>query len=99
MTEKALVIGNTYFSLMYADRHLLIPEIQTLVYLGRSQTDAGIPIHLFQHGWSYHNDGNWEKMYPERKQQFDEVPLFFFEVGNFDFKQCNLLTFPSSGTR
>ena len=84
MDERALEIGRTYFSLMYADDKLAIPLIDTLIYLGPDQTDSGDSIHLFQHAWSHHNEGNWNQMSPEQQQEYEEAPLVSFPVGNIE---------------
>jgi hypothetical protein len=84
MDRHSLVIGNTYFSLMYIDDALSIPEIETFVYLGRSDVaSSGQPsraVHLFQYAASYLGDGNWNKMPAEHKEQFEAAPVVFFEL-------------------
>jgi hypothetical protein len=85
--EQSLEIGKIYFSLLYLDENLAIPEIQTLVYLGRVQTDSidsPKTIHLFQFADSYFSDGNWNELSVETKKEFNETPLMFFELGNID---------------
>ena len=84
MDEQALVKGGTYFSLMYADEQLKVPEIETLVYLGPTKTDDGEPIHLFQRAWSFHNQGNWDEMSQEDQAEYEETPLLSFPVGNIE---------------
>lgn len=44
-----LVVGNCYFRVWYYDNDLIIPSIETLLYLGPEQDENGVEIWLFQH--------------------------------------------------
>ena len=69
---------------MYADEALLLPEIETLIYLGPDQTDSGDSIHLFQLAWSHYNEGDWNQMSEEQRRAYEEVPLVSFPSGNIE---------------
>jgi hypothetical protein len=69
---------------MYADEDLSLPEIETLIYLGRTKTDDAAPIHLFQRAWSYHNEGDWDQMSQEQRAEYEEIPLVYFPVGSVE---------------
>ena len=88
MDEEALVIGNTYFAVFYADEKLRIPEIQTLIYLGRdpSQDDERFPrvLHAFQRAWSFVNHGNWLHLTREVRAAVGEDPVIHFERGQME---------------
>ncbi|HEX8611482.1 MAG TPA: hypothetical protein VF800_09365 [Telluria sp.] len=49
--------GNLYFMLNYFDEDLLIPELQTLVFLGRDVTGGGDSLLYFQDIQSYTTRG------------------------------------------
>jgi hypothetical protein len=88
MDRQPLVIGNTYFSLMYIDDALSVPEIETLVYLGRSNVassgGSSRAVHLFQYAASYLGDGNWNEMPAEKKEQLQAPPVVFFELEHIE---------------
>jgi hypothetical protein len=76
--EKALEIGNTYFTVFYADRQLKQPVVKTYIYLGldQSETDRQRPIeHLFQTARSFHQQGNWNQMSEAERSEYDVAPL------------------------
>ena len=85
LDEQSLEIGKVYFSLLYLDENLTVPEIKTLVYLGLVQTDSiDTPktIHLFQFADSYFSDGNWKELSDETKKEYEDAPLMFFNLGD-----------------
>ena len=88
MDRQPLVIGSTYFSLMYIDDALSVPEIQTLVYLGRSDVassgESSRAVHLFQYAASYFGDGNWIEMPAEQKKRFEAAPVVYFELEHIE---------------
>lgn len=52
MASIALVVGNTYYRVTYADRDLTMPSIQPMVYIGEGG-EVGEAIHAFQGTVSY----------------------------------------------
>lgn len=88
MDRQPLVVGNTYFSLMYIDDALCIPEIKTLVYLGRadvaSNGESSRAVHLFQYAASFLGDGSWNEMSAEQRKQLEAVPVVFFELDHIE---------------
>ncbi|QNN47460.1 hypothetical protein H9L17_04800 [Thermomonas brevis] len=53
MSNLALVIGNTYYRVTYADRDLTMPGVEPLVYIGDGTGETGEPFHAFQDTVSY----------------------------------------------
>ena len=86
--EVGLEVGETYFSIFYADEALLHPIFETLVYLGPEMIDdegAGpVPGHLFQYASSFHSDGNWKEMTDIEREAFDEPPVVTYEDAHID---------------
>lgn len=80
MKASVLVIGRTYFRLMFADRDLTMPRVEPLVYLGEVADDGGTHGFAFQDTTSYvlHGSGL------EGDEQHEEIVLYFLpesEVG------------------
>ena len=88
MDEKTLVIGDTYFAVFYADQKLCIPEIQTLIYLGRDPPSDSpqFPhvLHLFQRAWSFVAHGNWLHLTSEQRAAAGDDPIVNFVRGELD---------------
>jgi hypothetical protein len=81
--EVTLEVGETYFSVFYADQKLLHPIFETLIYLGPDSSSQE-PAHLFQYAKSFHSDGNWNEMTPAQRAEFDEPPTTSFEAAHID---------------
>ena len=83
----SLQIGETYFSVFFADEALCRPLVETLVYLGPENLDgdaSSVPGHLFQHAESFWRDGNWKDMTDAEREVFDEAPVVTFEAEHID---------------
>jgi hypothetical protein len=73
MNDSALIPGQTYYRLTFADPDMTMPGIEPLVYIGRHESD-GKMLHTFQDTISY----TWVGRYPGpfRPDQDMEVSLY-----------------------
>ena len=71
---RTLVIGNTYFTVFYADQGCRVPVVETYVYLGSEQRE-----HVFQTARSFHQRGNWNEMTEVERAAFDPAPVLTFD--------------------
>jgi hypothetical protein len=80
MKPSALVIGRTYFRLMFADRDLTVPRVEPLVFLGEVTEEGGTNGFVFQDTDSYVHHGSGL----EGDEQHEDIVLYFLpesEVG------------------
>lgn len=72
---KELAPGGPYFTVSYRQSGSTLPNVKTLVYLGKIQVELekGKPEarFLFQHAWSYQADGNWSELPLERQREIE----------------------------
>jgi hypothetical protein len=80
MKSSALVIGRTYFRLVFADRDLTMPGVEPLVFLGEVTEEGGTQGFVFQDTLSFVEHGSGL----EGDEQHEEITLYFMpaaEVG------------------
>ena len=80
MKASTLVIGRTYFRLMFADRDLTMPGVEPLVFLGEVTEEGGSTGFAFQDTNSYVQHGSGL----EGEEQHEDIVLYFMpesEVG------------------
>jgi hypothetical protein len=80
MKASSLVIGRTYFRLMFADRDLTMPGVEPLVFLGEVTDEGGTRGFAFQDTGSYVQHGSGL----EGDEQHEDIALYFLpesEVG------------------
>jgi hypothetical protein len=77
--------GGPYFNVTYKKEGVNLPDVETLVYLGSAQMviDGELQTRfMFQHAWSYQEDGSWIELPKERRRELmeDASVLLFPEV-------------------
>jgi hypothetical protein len=80
MKASTLVIGRTYFRLMFADRDLTMPGVEPLVFLGEVTDEGGSNGFVFQDTTSYVQHGSGL----EGDEQHEDIALYFMpetEIG------------------
>ena len=79
---KELAPGGPYFTVNYQQTGSTLPNVETLVYLGKAQIEfeKGKPEirFMFQHAWSYQEDGNWSELPKERQRELQADASVFF---------------------
>src|ERR1700722_5151158 len=74
--------GGLYFNITYREEGVNLPEIDTLVYLGMTQVEfeKGQPQtrFMFQHSWSYQQDGSWVDLPQEKRKELQADGSVFF---------------------
>ena len=84
---RELAPGGPYFTVSYQQPDVNLPEVETLVYLGSTQTEdeAGQPqtLFMFQLAHSYQEDGNWTELPEKRRTELsaDAAVVFYDEDG------------------
>lgn len=73
MKASVLVIGRTYYRLMFADRDLTMPGVEPLVFLGEVTEEGGTSGLVFQDTTSYVQHGSGL----EGEEQHEEIVLYF----------------------
>jgi hypothetical protein len=82
---RELHVGETYFTLIYADDRRTLPIVETFVYIGRDQRDPdGAVEHMFQFARSYHQDGDWNQMTMSTRSEYTEPPVISFDAREID---------------
>jgi hypothetical protein len=76
---QALEIGNTYFTVFYADQKLRFPVVETYIYLGPEGED-----HIFQTARSFHQRGNWNEMTESERAEFEGAPILVLDSASLD---------------
>jgi len=82
---RELHVGETYFTLLYADERHTLPVVETFVYIGQDQRDPdGAVEHMFQFARSYHQGGDWNQMTMSQRNEYTEPPVVTFDAGGLD---------------
>jgi hypothetical protein len=85
--NRALEVGNTYFTVFYPDEKLQSPVVETFVYLGADIRDNGesrTTEHIFQNARSYHQHGNWNQMTQDERAEYEIAPLLVLDAESLD---------------
>ena len=70
-------VGKVYFSMYFHDHQLRLPDIETMVYLGRHSVANDLDMHAFQTAYSYSRDGFWNGLSSTDQNQLTEAVRFF----------------------
>lgn len=77
MASIALVVGNTYYRVTYADRGLTMPGIEPCVYIGETVGEAGEAIRVFQDAVSYVRYGS---RFSPGSTDRDDLAIYFLSA-------------------
>jgi hypothetical protein len=79
---RELHVGETYFTLFYADERHTLPIVETFVYIGTDRRDPdGAREHMFQVARSYHQGGDWNQMTMSQRNEYTEPPVISLDAG------------------
>jgi len=70
-------VGKVYFSMYFHDQPLRLPDIETLVYLGRHAVYSDLDVHAFQTAYSYSRDGFWNGLSSADQNRLSDAVRFF----------------------
>ena len=78
---RELRVGDTCFTLIYADEERTLPIVETFVYIGSAERETdGATEHMFQFAGSYHQDGDWNQMTMSQRNEYTEPPVITFDA-------------------
>ena len=85
MTQEALKLGETYYTVFFAQNSPMTePIIETVIYIGRADSHE-LPLeHVFQTARSFHKFGNWNEMSEVQRNEFPIAPLLSFDANNLE---------------
>jgi hypothetical protein len=93
---EELVVGKAYFSVTYGDEKLLVPLVETLVFIGRNLEKGDSDLLYFQDHLSYSNGRLYgdavagDEIYVSTYHEGKTNPLFDFEHALEELMACSL---------